>query len=315
MPAWLRSFGAAAAVAACSLAGPAAVTHGQGTPPPCPAGTTLANVDASATDTDVIPTPTGITATHHSQFDATLGYPYGAAVSPNEDVTITPSPGLDATTVPGDGSRDTASVTFVAPAGPGTLAFTVTWTQLESHGSKQDCTGSAEIPVAVAPAVANRAGHVFGAIQHWPGHPGARQNVLSLGWVVEVDAKRGDATPVTVSVRAVNGRRLPSLATPAVTSTWNPFDLHVKPLVAHSNLIRLRSATTGFDSSATHIEDVVNASVFVYPSRRGARTRRGIAVDIAQGSTILASYRLVTTCRRRPHRGLTCRPMPGQDGS
>jgi hypothetical protein len=311
MPAWPRRFGAAAAVAASALAGPSAVTHGQGTPPPCPAGTTLASVDASATDTDVIPTPTGITATHHSQFDATLGYPYGAAVSPQQDVTITPPAGLAATTVPGDGSPDTASVSFVAPASPGTLAFTVTWTQLENYGSTHDCTGSAEIPVAVGPAVANRSGHVFGAIQHWPGHPGARQNVLSLGWVVAVDAKRGDATPVTVSVRAVNGRRLPDAATPAVTSTWNPFNLDTQPLTAHSKLIRVRSATTGLDSSATQIEDVVNASVFVYPAQRGGTTHRGIAVDITQGSTVLAGYRLVTTCRRRPHRGLTCRPMPG----
>ena len=212
--------------------------------------------------------------------------------------------------MPGDGSRDTASITFTAPASPGTLPFTITWTQLEGYGSTQDCTGSTEIPVAVGPAVANRTSRVFGAIQHWPGHPGARQNVLSLGWVVEVDARRGDATPVTVSVRAVNGRRLPDAATSAVTSTWNPFTLHDKPLTTRSKLIRVRSATTGLDSSATHIEDVVNASIFVYPARQGGRTRRGIAVDITQGSTVLAAYRLVTTCRLRPHRGLTCRRCP-----
>jgi hypothetical protein len=302
-------------VAACALAGPSALTHGQAPPPPCPPGTTLAGVDASATDTDVIPTPSGITATHHSQLDVTLGYPAGAAASPNEQVTITPPPGLAATTVPGDGSRDSAARSYVAPRDPSTPTFTVTWTQLEGYGSTRDCTGTAAVPVAVAPAVANRAGHVFAAIQRWPGHPGGRQNVLSLGWVVQVVAKSGDATPVTVSVQAVNGRRLPAAATPAVTSTWNPFDLRTDPVVAHSKLVRVRSATTGLDSSATHIEDVVNASVLVSPARKGGTTHRGIAVAITQGSTVLAGYRLVTTCRRRSHRGLTCRPMPGQDGS
>lgn len=315
MPASLRRFGAAAAVAACALAGPSAVTRGQGAPPPCPPGTILATVDAAATDTDAVPALPGLVATHGAQFDATIGYPSGVAASPNEDVTISPPPGIDATTVPGDGSRDTASVTFVAPPAPGTLTFTVTWTQLQGGGSAQDCTGSADVPVAIGPAVPNRISRVSGAIGRWPGRPGPRQNVLSLGWVLEVDARRGDATPVTVSVRAVDGRRLPGPATPAVTAAWNPFDLREEPLVAHSNRIRLRSATTGLDRAATHIEDVVSASVLVRPARPGGRAHRGITVAITQGARVLARYRLVTTCRQRPHRGLTCRPMPGQDGS
>jgi len=287
-----------------------AVGRGQSAPPPCPPGTTLATIDMSrtgASDTDVLPIPSDLTATHHATFGAAVDFS-GPPASVNNEVTITPPPGVDASTVPGDGSPDLAEVDFVAPPAPTTLTFTVSWTQAENYPSKQDCTASSQVPVNVVADVPNAISHVFGALQHWPGHRGSPQNVLSVGWTLVVDAHHGDAEPVTVAARAVNGRRLPDATTPAVTSTFNPFGLHIQPLTARSNLIRLRSATTGFDHTATHIVDILNASVLVYPPRRGATVHRGLAVDVTQGSDVLARYRLVTTCRLRRH--LTCKPMP-----
>jgi hypothetical protein len=287
-----------------------AVARGQSAQPPCPPGTTLATVDMSrtgATDTDVLPTPSDLTATHHATFDAFVDFT-GPPASVNNQVTITPPPGLEATTVPGDGSPDLAEVEFVAPATPATLTFTVSWTQAENYPSTQDCTSSLEVSVTTVADTPTKMSHAFGALQHWAGHRGSPQNVLSVAWTLVVDAKHGDAEPVTVSARAVNGRVLPDATTRAVTSTFNPFHLHLQPLTAQSNLIRLRSATTGFDHTATHIVDIVNASVLVYPPRRGATVHRGIAVDVTQGSDVLARYRLLTTCRLRRH--LACKPMP-----
>src|SRR5262249_17376376 len=146
------------------------------------------------------------------------------------------------------GDRSEAGLRFVAPAA-GALAFTATWTQLDNYTSNRDCTASAQIPIAVGVAKPIRTSHIFGAMQHWVGHPGTPINVLSLGWQLAVDAETGDATPVTVSVRAVAGNRLPTASTPAVTSTWNPLRLLVKPTTAHSTLVRIRSATLGLDDT------------------------------------------------------------------
>jgi hypothetical protein len=296
-----------AIVAGLVLAAQPALTHGQSTPPPCPPGTTLAKVDAYATDADVLPTPSDLTATHHAFFDAMVDFA-GPPASENNQVTITPPPDLQAATVPGDGSPDVARVAFVAPPTPGTVTFTVSWTQSQGYPSNQDCMGSAGVPVNVVPDVPNRLSHVFGALQHWAGHRGSPVNVLSVGWTLAVDRYHGNGEPVTVTARAVNGRRLPDASTPAVTSSWSPFNLHRQPLTAHSNLVRLRSATTGADATGDRLVDIINASVLVYPPRRGATVRRGIAVDITQGATVLASYRLITSCRVRRH--LTCKPMP-----
>ena len=279
-----------------------AIGRGQSAPGPCPPGTTLATVDMSrtgASDTDVLPIPPDLTATHHATFDAFVDFT-GSPASVNNQVTITPPPGLEATTVPGDGSPDLAEVEFVAPATPATLTFTVTWTQAENYPSTQDCTSSSQVSVTTVADTPTQISHAFGALRHWPGHRGSPQNVLSVGWTLVVDAKHGDAEPVTVSARA--GDAAP------VRSTFSPFHLHIQPLTVHSNLIRVRSATTGFDNTATHIVDVVNASVLVYPPRRRAIVHRRLAVDITQGADVLARYRLVTTCHVRRH--LTCRPIP-----
>jgi hypothetical protein len=279
-----------------------AIGHGQSEPPPCPPGTTLATVDMSRTgtiDMDVLPIPPDLTATHHARFDALVDFT-GPPASANNQVTITPPPGLDATTVPGDGSPDLAEVEFVAPPTPTTLTFTVGWTQAENYPSKQDCTSSSEVPVTTVAATPTQISHVFGALQHWAGHRGSPQNVLSVGWTLRVDRYHGDGTPVTVSAQSGN-------AAP-VTSTFSPFHLHTQPLTAHSNLIRLRSATSGPDARGTHLVDIVNASVLAYPPRRGATVHRRLAVDITQGANVLARYRFVTTCRVRRH--LTCRPIP-----
>src|SRR5262245_55448982 len=216
-----------------------AIGHGQSAPPPCPPGTTLATVDMSrtgASDTDVLPIPPDLTATHDATFDAFVDFT-GPPASVNNQVTITPPPGLDVTTVPGDGSPELAEVEFVAPPTPTTLTFTVSWTQAENYPSKQDCTASSDVRIDVVADVPNAISHVFGALQHWAGHRGSPHNVLSVGWTLVVDAHHGDAEPVTVSARAVNGRGLPGATTPPVTSTFNPFHLHVQPLTAHSNLV------------------------------------------------------------------------------
>ncbi|HEY7619289.1 MAG TPA: hypothetical protein VH834_05915 [Solirubrobacteraceae bacterium] len=306
----MSSRGAALAVciAACLAAAPA-VSPGQAPPPPCPPGTRLATVNAGPTDFDA-PQGTTVVATHPTELDAQLDYySSGAAISPNETLTLTPPPGLAVKPVANDGDPSEAGLAFTAPATPGELDFTATWIQLDSYDTRHDCTASAQVPVAVGPSVPLKAGHVFGGIQHWAGRPGAL-NVLTVGWQIAANAQRGDATPVTVSVRAVSGRRLPTASTPAVTSTWDPFQLRYKALVARSALVRLRSATLGLDHTATNKIDVVNASVYVYPPHGAGTTRRGIAVDITQGPRTLVHYRLVTTCTRRHHQ-LTCRPSPG----
>jgi hypothetical protein len=282
---------------------------GQSPPPPCPPGTVLATVGSGTSDDDATQATTAV-ATHHLELGAQLHYDNGAAISSNESLTITPPPGLATTPVPNDGDPSEAGVRFVAPAA-GTLAFTATWTQLDNYTSNRDCTASAQVPVDVAPAKAIRTSHIFGAMQHWAGHPGTPINVLSLGWELAVDAEAGDATPVTVSVRAVAGNRLPTASTPAVTSTWNPLRLLVQPTTARSALVRLRSATLGLDDTATNKVDLINASVYVYPPHGRGTVRRGIAIDVTQGPVTLAHYRLRTTCRKRPHRLLDCKPRPG----
>jgi hypothetical protein len=228
---------------------------GQSPPPPCPPGTVLATVSSGTGDDDATQNTTAV-ATHHLELDAQLQYDNGAAISSNERLAITPPPGLATTPVPNDGDPSEAGVRFVAPAA-GTLAFTATWTQLDNYTSNRDCTASAQVPVEVAPAKAIRTSHIFGAMQHWVGHPGTPINVLSLGWELAVDAKTGNATPVTVSVRAVAGNRLPTASTPAVTSTWNPLRLLARPLTAHSTLVRIRSATLGLDDTATNKVDLI----------------------------------------------------------
>jgi hypothetical protein len=182
--------------------------------------------------------------------------------------------------------------------------------QLDNYTSNQDCTASAQVPVPIGPAAPSKHSHVFGALQHWPGHRGTPLNVLSVGWSLASDFDTGDATPVTISVRAVNGRKLPTAATPAVTSTWDPQTLLAIPTTAHSKLIRLRSATLGLDDTATNKLDLINASVYVYPPHGVGTVRRGIAVDITEGARTLASYRLITKCTKRRHRPLRCSPRP-----
>jgi hypothetical protein len=278
-----------------------AIVRGQSTPPPCPPGTKLATIDMSQTgalDNDVLPIPTDVTATHNATFGAAVDFSGGAA-SVNNSVTVTAPPGVVSTPVPPD-SPSVASVDFVAPATPQTLLFTVTWTQAVNYPSTQDCTASTQIPITTVADTPTKISHVFGALQHWSGHRGSPLNVLSVGWTLVVDRYHGDGEPITVTAR--------SGSAPPVSSTFSPFHLHLYPLTAKSSLVRLRSATTGPDDRGTHLIDVVNASVLVYPARRGATVHRSLAVDITQGSEALAHYRIVTTCRVRRH--LTCRPIP-----
>jgi hypothetical protein len=275
-----------------------AIVHGQSTPPPCPPGTRLATATGGATDNDVLPEPEDVTATHNATFGASVDFSGGAA-SVNNSVTVTAPPGVVSTPVPSD-SPSVGSADFVAPPTPQTLMFTVTWTQAQNYPSTQDCTASTQIPVTTVADTPTQISHVFGALQHWPGHRGSPLNVLSVGWTLVVDRFHGDGEPVTVSAQ--------SGTAPPVSSTFSPFHLHLLPLTAKSNLIRLRSATTGPDHRGTHLVDIVNASVLVYPPRRGAIVHRSLGVDITQGSDVLAHYRLVTTCRIRRH--LTCRPIP-----
>ncbi len=281
---------------------------GQSPPPPCPPGTVLATINSGTGDDDATQVTTAV-ATHHLELDAQLNYDNGAAISSNESLTITPPPGLATMPVPNDGDPSEAGLRFVAPAA-GTLAFTATWTQLDNYTSNRDCTASAQVPVDVAPAKAIRTSHIFGAMQHWFGHPGKPINVLSIGWELAVDAKTGDATPVTVSVRAVAGKRLPTAATPAVTSTWDPLTLLAKTLTAHSALVRIRSATLGLDDHAVNKIDLINASIYVYPPHGRGTVHRGIAIDVTQGPVTLAHYRVRTTCTQRAHRPLDCKPRP-----
>jgi hypothetical protein len=297
------------AAAACAALAAAPAGSGQSPPPPCPPGTLLATVSSGTSDDDALQAP-GAVATHHLELGAQLNYDNGAAHSSNESLTITAPAGLATTPVPNDGDSSEAGLRFVAPAA-GTLAFTATWTQLDNYTSAHDCTASEQVAVEVAPAKAIRTSHIFGAMQHWAGHPGTPINVLSLGWELAVDAKTGNATPVTVSVRAVAGNRLPTASTPAVTSTWDPLTLLGKPLTAHSALVRIRSATLGLNDTATSKIDLINASVYVYPPHGRGTVHRGIAIDVTQGSVTLAHYRLRTTCRKRPHRLLDCKPRPG----
>jgi hypothetical protein len=304
---WLRRSGLVATLIAVAIVAASGVSRAQSAPP-CAAGTTLATVDAGGTDLDVVNT-TGVTATHATELGAQLNYSDGAAISPDEQLTLTPPPGLAVTPVPNDGDPSEAGLKFTASSA-GTLVFTATWTQLDNYTSQHDCTASAQVPVAVQAELPNRISHVFGAMQHWPGHKGTPLNVLSLGWTLAADAKRGDATPVTISVRAVDGRKLPTAATPAVTSAWDPQTLLARPVTAHSKLIRLRSATLGLDETATNKIDVINASVYVYPPHGTGSVRRGIAVDITEGARTLAGYRLVTKCTKRRHRPLRCSPRP-----
>jgi hypothetical protein len=281
---------------------------GQSPPPPCPPGTLLATIGGGAGD-DEAPQGTTPVATHRSELDAQLNYDNGAAHSSNESLTIAPPPGLATTPVPNDGDPAEAGLRFVAPAA-GTLMFTATWTQLDNYTRNRDCTASAQIPVDVLPAKPIRTSHIFGAMQHWVGHPGTPINVLSLGWELAVDAKTGNATPVSVSVRAVAGNRLPTATTPAVTSTWDPLTLLAKPLSAHSALVRIRSATLGLDDRAVNKIDLINASIYVYPPHGRGTVHRGIAIDVTQGPVTLAHYRVRTTCTKRKYRPLDCKPRP-----
>jgi hypothetical protein len=298
------------ALAACLLAVFAAASFGQSAPPPCPPGTELATLDLRTSDNDS-PQGTTVVATHSTELDAHLNYGNGAAISLNERLTLTPPPGLTVTPTPDQGDPSEAGVVFSAPASPGTLMFTATWTQYDNYTSQQDCTGSAQVPVAVGPDVANKVSHVFGALQHWAGRPGTPANVLSVGWSLETDVDRGDATPVTISVRAVSGSKPPSASIPALTSTWDPLTLlRIPTLTVHSKLVRIRSATLGLDRTATNKIDIINASIYVYPPHGVGTTRRAFTVDVTEGPVTLVHYQLVTKCTKRRHRALKCSPMP-----
>jgi hypothetical protein len=298
----------AIAAVACAVLAAAPAGSGQSPPPPCPPGTVLATVTSGTNDDDATQNVTAV-ATHHLELGAQLNYDNGAAISSNESLTITPPAGLAVTPVPNDGDPSEAALRFVAPAA-GTLIFTATWTQLDNYTGNHDCTATAQVPIAVGPAKPIKTSHVFGAMQHWVGHPGSPINVLSLGWELAVDAKTGDASPITVSVRAVAGNRLPTATTPAVTSTWNPLRLLARPTTAHSTLVRIRSATLGLDDTATNKVDLINASVYVYPPHGRGTVHRGIAIDVTQGAVTLAHYRVRTTCTKRPRRLLDCRQRP-----
>jgi hypothetical protein len=65
----------------------------------------------------------------------------------------------------------------------------------------------------------------------------------------------------------------------------------------HGDAEQVTVSARGFDHTATHIVDILNASVLVYPPRRGATVHRGIAVDVTGAPD---AQRLSTAAARRP---------------
>lgn len=286
---------------------------GQTTPPPCPAGTKMATVAGGTTDNEIYGNhPDQVVATHSTELDEQLDYSSGAAISPNQKLVLTPPDGLSTTPVDRGGDASEAGLTFTPPA-PATYVFTATWTQYDSYDSRKDCSGSTQIPVTVVPDIPMKISHVFGALQHWAGKPGSPLNVLSVGWTLVTDDYRGDATPVLLTVRAANGRRLPTASAPAATMTWRPYRMTYAGINAHNALVRLRAASLGQhgDAHNNFYEDAaVNVSVLVYPPGGRGTTHRAFVVDLTQGSRTLAHYQLVTACRLARSTGLRCKPMP-----
>jgi hypothetical protein len=182
------------------------------------------------------------------------------------------------------------------PETAGTLPLTVSWDQKELEKSEPDCSASATfertvgdaLPVVLRPF---KRKPVYGL--EGPGYGFTLRFVFATKGPDKDAWDAADMTPIRVEARAVRKARRPSRAIAPAVIEFPPGEPRVRRDT--KGVVQVRRAHPRGDPYL--------AEVFV-ATRKGT-VRRGLTVDVTQGSRVIGSFTLVGTCRTRISYGNT----------
>ncbi len=175
----------------------------------------------------------------------------------------------------------------VVPQQAGPFSLTVSWDQKELD-QQPACSGSATFDLVardVIPVVLRRVQGKPVRARPGPGYG------LTLEFQFATQGRNRDAwtaadmTPIRIEARAVAAARRPSRRSPPAVIEFPPRDPKVKR--DSEGVVQVRRAKPYV------YEDLAE----VYVRTRKGRARRGLTVDISQGTRSLGSFTLVGSCR------------------
>jgi hypothetical protein len=192
-----------------------------------------------------------------------------------------------------DGTRARLDLT---PASGGDLPLAVTWDQRDLATETTDCSASVTITRTIGDALPVILWPVRGKTVYGKLGPGygfslhlffATQGADREAW------EKADMTPLRVEARAVKRARRPSRSLPPAAIEFVPGATKVQR--STQGVVQVRRARPQVEP--------YEADIFV--ATRKGRSKRGLTLDVSQGSRLIGSFTLVGSCTTRISYGAT----------
>jgi hypothetical protein len=182
------------------------------------------------------------------------------------------------------------------PASGGDLPLAVTWDQRDLATETTDCSASVTItrtignaqPVILWPV---RGKTVYGKLG--PGYGFSLHLFFATQGSDREAWEKADMTPLRVAARAVKRARRPSRSLPPAAIEFVPGAREVQR--SAQGVVQVRRARPQVEP--------YEADIFV--STRKGRSKRGLTLEVSQGSRLIGSFTLVGSCTTRISYGVT----------